>query len=87
MYLRTAFFRIASSGASSSVKVTGAKGPTFLPSFITARSLAVTGRHSKNVAGKKNKLDAARTKLYTRMGVKILMVSSAASWCLLRVSL
>lgn len=40
------------------------------------RSFAVTGRHSKNVAGKKNKLDAMKTKLYNRLGVKIMMVKS-----------
>lgn len=44
---------------------------------IPNRSMAVTGRHSKNVAGKKNKLDAARTKLYTRMGVKIMIAAKA----------
>jgi hypothetical protein len=38
------------------------------------RTFAVTGRHSKNVAGKKNKLDAMKTKLYNRLGVKIIMV-------------
>ncbi len=38
------------------------------------RTFAVTGRHSKNVAAKKNKLDAAKTKLYARLGIKILMV-------------
>lgn len=39
------------------------------------RGFAVTGRHSKNVAAKKNKLDAARNKLYTRLGVKITMAA------------
>jgi len=38
------------------------------------RNLAVTGRHSKNIAAKKNKADAMKTKIYTRLGVKILMV-------------
>jgi hypothetical protein len=38
------------------------------------RGFAVTGRHSKNVANKKNKLDAAKTRTYNRLGVKILMV-------------
>lgn len=41
------------------------------------RYLAVTGRHSKNVAAKKNKLDAARNKLYTRLGVRITMAAKA----------
>jgi hypothetical protein len=41
----------------------------------TVRNLAITGRHSKIVAHKKNALDAAKTKLYARLGAKILMVS------------
>ena len=36
---------------------------------------AVTGRHSKNVAGKKNKLDAIKQKLYNRLAVKIFMAA------------
>jgi hypothetical protein len=44
------------------------------PALTNIRSLAVTGRHSKNVAGKKNKLDAIKTKLYTRLSIKIIMV-------------
>ena len=35
------------------------------------RLLAVTGRHSKNVAGKKNKLDSLKTKLFNRLAAKI----------------
>lgn len=38
------------------------------------RGFAVTGRHSKIVAGKKNALDAAKTKLFARLGIKIVMV-------------
>lgn len=46
------------------------------------RSFAVTGRHSKNVAGKKNKLDAMKAKLFTRLGVKLLMVRrKSATFC------
>jgi transcriptional/translational regulatory protein YebC/TACO1 len=45
--------------------------------LMIKRNLAVTGRHSKNVAAKKNKLDAAKNKLYTRLGVKILMAAKA----------
>lgn len=41
---------------------------------IAIRS-AVTGRHSKNVAGKKNKLDALKQKLYNRLAVKIFMAA------------
>ena len=42
--------------------------------MVNKRGFAVTGRHSKNVASKKNALDAAKTKLYARLGIKILMV-------------
>jgi hypothetical protein len=47
---------------------------TCAPTSVYNRFFAVTGRKSKNVADKKNKLDSAKTKLYTRLGVKILMV-------------
>lgn len=48
------------------------------PGFATVvREFAVTGRHSKNVAAKKNKLDAVRNKLYTRLGVKITLAAKA----------
>ncbi len=58
------------------------RGASIMPSSFTSpaisvyqvRGFAVTGRHSKNVAGKKNKLDAMKTKLYNRLGVKIIMV-------------
>lgn len=43
-------------------------------SLLLSRQFAVTGRHSKNVAGKKNKLDAAKSKLFNRLAVKIIMV-------------
>lgn len=46
--------------------------------LIHVRNLAVTGRHSKNVAAKKNKLDAERTKLYTRLGYKITIAAKAS---------
>ena len=39
------------------------------------RAFAVVGRKSKNVAAKKNKQDALRTKLFTRLGVKILLAA------------
>ena len=39
------------------------------------RTFAVVGRKSKNVAAKKNKQDAVRTKLFTRLGVKILLAA------------
>ena len=42
---------------------------------LISRSLAVTGRHSKNVAGKKNKLDAIKQKLYNRLAVRIFMAA------------
>eukprot|EP01040_Poterioochromonas_malhamensis_P007761 gene7761-8394_t len=45
--------------------------------FSQVRTFAVTGRHSKNVAAKKNKLDAAKTKLYARLGIKILMAAKS----------
>ena len=40
---------------------------------LSSRQFAVVGRKSKNVAAKKNKHDALRTKLFQRLGVKILM--------------
>ena len=43
--------------------------------LIIFRGLAVVGRKSKNVANKKNKLDAQRTKLFTRLGVKLLLAA------------
>ena len=43
--------------------------------YFNQRSFAVTGRHSKNVAGKKNKLDAIKQKLYNRLAVKIFMAA------------
>ncbi len=42
---------------------------------LLSRSFAVVGRKSKNVAAKKNKHDALRTKLFQRLGVKILMAA------------
>eukprot|EP01031_Cornospumella_fuschlensis_P031979 gene31979-38667_t len=45
--------------------------------LLISRTLAVTGRHSKIVAGKKNRLDAQKNKLFTRLGVKILMAAKA----------
>jgi YebC/PmpR family DNA-binding regulatory protein len=39
------------------------------------RGHAVVGRKSKNVAKKKNKLDAERTKRFTRIGVKLLLAA------------
>jgi YebC/PmpR family DNA-binding regulatory protein len=49
-----------------------------LPKFQPViRNFAVTGRHSKNVAAKKNKLDAVKSKMYTRLGNKILMAAKA----------
>ena len=39
------------------------------------RAFAVVGRKSKNVANKKNKLDDLRTKLFTRLGVRILLAA------------
>ena len=39
------------------------------------RAFAVVGRKSKNVAAKKNKQDDLRTKLFTRLGVKILLAA------------
>ena len=47
--------------------------------FQCQRSLAVTGRHSKNVAGKKNKLDAIKQKLYNRLAVKIFMAAKVGT--------
>eukprot|EP01038_Epipyxis_sp_PR26KG_P010853 gene10853-14570_t len=44
---------------------------------IIWRGFAVTGRKSKNVANKKNKLDAIKNKLYQRLGVKILMAAKS----------
>lgn len=41
------------------------------------RGFAITGRASKNVANKKNKQDAAKSKLFTRLGVRILMAARA----------
>ena len=46
-----------------------------ISSIIKTRGFAVTGRHSKNVAGKKNKLDAIKQKLYNRLAVKIFMAA------------
>jgi YebC/PmpR family DNA-binding regulatory protein len=43
--------------------------------LVVRRGLAITGRASKNVANKKNKQDAAKSKLYTRLGVRILMAA------------
>ena len=43
---------------------------------ILFREFAVVGRHSKNVAGKKNKLDAQKQKIFNRLAIKILMVRS-----------
>lgn len=37
----------------------------------------MTGRKSKNVAAKKNKLDAMKTKVYNRLAIKILMAAKA----------
>ena len=42
---------------------------------LVVRSLAITGRASKNVAVKKNRQDAMRNKLFTRLGVRILMAA------------
>lgn len=39
-----------------------------------ARQFAVTGRHSKNVQGKKNKLDMLRLKKNDKLAKKIIMV-------------
>jgi hypothetical protein len=47
------------------------------PRLENTRSFAVTGRHSKNVAGKKNKLDAQKTKLFAKLGTRIVMVYRA----------
>lgn len=44
---------------------------------LIIRNMAITGRHSKNVAAKKNKLDAMKNKLFTRLGVKILLAAKA----------
>lgn len=38
------------------------------------RGFAVTGRHSKNVQGKKNKLDLMKLKLYDKLSKRIIMV-------------
>jgi YebC/PmpR family DNA-binding regulatory protein len=46
-----------------------------LSTTAPARGLAVVGRKSKNVAKKKNKLDAERTKRFTRIGVKLLLAA------------
>ena len=43
--------------------------------LVVRRGMAITGRASKNVAAKKNKQDAAKSKLYTRLGVRILMAA------------
>ena len=42
---------------------------------LITRQFAVVGRKSKNVAAKKNKQDALRTKLFQRLGVKILLTA------------
>lgn len=42
---------------------------------LIMRGLAITGRASKNVAAKKNRQDALRNKLFTRLGVRILMAA------------
>ena len=39
-----------------------------------SRHFAVTGRHSKNVQGKKNKLDMLRLKRNDKLAKKIIMV-------------
>jgi transcriptional/translational regulatory protein YebC/TACO1 len=41
----------------------------------TRRWMAVTGRKSKNVQGKKNKLDMQKKKLYARLGSRIIMAA------------
>ncbi len=40
----------------------------------TFRNFAVTGRHSKNVAAKKNKLDLQKNKKNGRLAIKIIKV-------------
>lgn len=47
------------------------------PTSINKRNFAVTGRKSKNVADKKNKNDAKTSKLYSRLGIRILMAVRA----------
>lgn len=47
---------------------------------IIHRSFAVVGRHSKNVAMRKNKLDAAKMKLFNRIAIKITMVGNLFSF-------
>jgi transcriptional/translational regulatory protein YebC/TACO1 len=42
---------------------------------MSKRGLAITGRASKNAAPKKNKLDLMKTKLYARIGIKIVMAA------------
>eukprot|EP00981_Chlorochromonas_danica_P006602 scaffold1438_cov173-Ochromonas_danica.AAC.7 len=51
--------------------------PLLRTTFFPSRSFAVTGRHSKKVALTKNRSDALKNKLYTRLGVKILMAAKA----------
>lgn len=50
-----------------------------LTDSIPKRAMAITGRASKNVANKKNRNDALKAKLYTRLGVKILMAARNGS--------
>lgn len=52
-------------------------GAAFLkaPTHGIVRQLAITGRASKNVALKKGKADAFKAKLYSRLGIKILMAA------------
>ncbi|RYY78701.1 hypothetical protein EON63_17640 [archaeon] len=57
----------------SNSRATGSRF-VYQSSLLLSRNLAVTGRHSKIVAGKKNRLDAQKNKLFTRLGVKLLMV-------------
>lgn len=46
-------------------------------SFTTRSFAAVTGRHSKNVAAKKNKLDAVKTKIYNKIATKIIVAAKS----------
>ena len=49
--------------------------PLVAPHLIPFRGLAITGRASKNVAKRKNKLDSLKSKLNSRLTIKIIMAA------------